>query len=220
MNTLHGFFWEGDINEYFPGHQFSEIFKERIYDPYFQGRTNLNVIDVGGNLGIFSLYAQPFSKIIYTLEPSQKAYEAIVMMKEFNHFDNIIPLKIALANTDGTQTFYHRPGNKTMDSLVPDIKTGTTEQVKTIRLDTLFKEQKIEHIDVLKLDCEGGEYSIIGGDGFANVADKIDVIIGEYHLWGDEIRNLSQFRDGFLENGFSFKEIPGEAHLFCAERRK
>lgn len=220
MNDLHGFFWKGDINEWFLGHQFSEIFKERIYDPYFLGRNNLTIIDVGANLGIFSIYAQPFSKIIYSLEPSLQAYESISMMVEFNKFKNIIPLKIALANTDGKQTFYHRQGNKTMNSLTPDVQSPDTEEVTTIRLDTLFKENNIEHVDVLKLDCEGGEYSVIGGDGFANVANKIDVIIGEYHTWGSEGRNIQQFIDSFDNNGFDYHSIPGEAHLFVATKKK
>ena len=55
------------------------------------------------------------------------------------------------------------------------------ELVKCKTLDTVFKENKIEHIDVLKIDVEGTEHMIFGEKSFGNVAPKIDLIIGEAH---------------------------------------
>jgi FkbM family methyltransferase len=50
--------------------------------------------------------------------------------------------------------------------------------VRTVTLEQLMEEQGLERIDVLKLDCEGSEFSILRG---TTVLDRIGLIVGEYH---------------------------------------
>ena len=53
--------------------------------------------------------------------------------------------------------------------------------VDIITIEEFFKENKIEHIDVMKIDVEGAEYIIFADNSFKNIANKIDFIIGESH---------------------------------------
>lgn len=213
---MQGFFWEGDINSYYLGHQFEEIFKSRIYAPYMEGKSDITVIDCGANIGVFTIYAQKYSKKVYSIEPAKEHFFNLSHMIEFNAYSNVTAFNIAFGNYDGEGTFYH-DANKTMFSLTPNQKTDDTEKVQVMRLDTFFQKNNIEHIDVFKIDTEGEEYNIICGDGFANVANKIDLVIGETHVWAN--RNPSQLKDAFRMNGFSFEVIPGEAALFVAKRK-
>lgn len=48
----------------------------------------------------------------------------------------------------------------------------------TVTLEELMEQYGIDFIDVLKLDCEGSEFSIL--ENTASL-DKIGVIVGEYH---------------------------------------
>ena len=48
----------------------------------------------------------------------------------------------------------------------------------TITLDTIFNEMRWPRIDLLKLDCEGSEFSILE---HANCLDRVGVIVGEQH---------------------------------------
>lgn len=220
---MNGLFWEGDINAYFLGHQAEEIFKSRIYDPYVYGRKDLTIIDVGGNLGLFTIYAQPFAKQIYTIEPSGEHIKVINKMVEFNEFKNVRVCQFALSSKDGEEKFYHY-NNKTMYSLYGNIAQtpGSTvvatgeEIVKLKRLDTFFKEENIEHVDFMKLDVEGVEFEITGSDSFKNVASKIDTIVCEVHTFSG--RNPNQILDAFKNNGFKVKQIPGDATLLVATR--
>ena len=54
-------FWEGDIEQNFIGHQCSEIWRDRIYAPFVEGKNGDVCIDIGANLGLTSLY---FSKYL------------------------------------------------------------------------------------------------------------------------------------------------------------
>jgi len=50
--------------------------------------------------------------------------------------------------------------------------------IKTLTLEDLMREQGFDHIDILKLDCEKSEFSILGK---TPSLDRIGLIVGEYH---------------------------------------
>jgi len=50
--------------------------------------------------------------------------------------------------------------------------------IRTITLEEILQEHGLDRIDVLKLDCEGSEMSILRN---TSLLDKIGIIIGEYH---------------------------------------
>jgi FkbM family methyltransferase len=50
--------------------------------------------------------------------------------------------------------------------------------MRALTLGELMAEHGLERIDVLKLDCEGSEFSILGR---TTVLDRIGLIVGEYH---------------------------------------
>jgi FkbM family methyltransferase len=50
--------------------------------------------------------------------------------------------------------------------------------MKTVTLEQLAAEHGFDKIDILKLDCEGSEFSILEN---ATMLDRIRVIVGEYH---------------------------------------
>jgi FkbM family methyltransferase len=51
-------------------------------------------------------------------------------------------------------------------------------QLRTITLEEIFERYELDWIDVLKLDCEGSEFSILGE---TPSLDRIGLIVGEYH---------------------------------------
>jgi FkbM family methyltransferase len=63
--------------------------------------------------------------------------------------------------------------------------------LRTLSLEQLMAEQGWERIDVLKLDCEGSEFSILRG---TCSLDRIGLVVGEYH--GKE-RFLELIRERF-----------------------
>lgn len=215
------FFFNTPIATDHVGEQLAEIYKDRVYEPYLRGKRDLTILDVGA-MGYTSYYFADFAKVVYAFEPNQESYDTLVEMLEFNKNKgwqgNVIPLKMGISNTDGEATLYHTPGNKTMTSFNPSqgFSDGSTEVVKTTRLDTFLKENNIEHVDFMKLDVEGTEDEILCGEGFQLAAPKIDMIIAEFHVWTK--RNLNQVKDAMRQAGYTIEQIPNDASLWVAKR--
>ena len=217
MEKLSGIFWYGDFDNYFLGHQFEEIFKSRIYAPYLENVKDAVVIDVGANIGAFSLYASKYAKQVYAIEPALIHFNAITEMLKFNGITNVKPIKKAIFIENKEFPLYHNP-NRTMYSLHTAVDAGQEppEKVQAITIDQLFNDEKIEHCHLLKLDIEGSEVEVISSIGFAKVADKIDVVVGENHQWAG--RNPNQIIEAFKQNGFNVSPIQGDAQLFVATK--
>ena len=217
MDKLQGIFFKDFKNAYLP-EIFKELYRDCVYDPYLQGKNDLTILDIGANIGLFSFYAQEFAKRIYAVEPSKYHFETLTKMLEFNEFKNVTPINLALANENKTLTLNHN-ANNTMFSLKDAVKDPALpgEEVDAVTIEELLKRQQIEHVDFMKLDVEGAEMEIIGGEAFDRVASKIDVVMGENHQWN--ATNPEQLKAAFIDRGFKFEWLRStEAALFVAKR--
>lgn len=91
-----------------------------------------------------------------------------------------------LSDKDGIATFVMRSDDPEWSSYNPsDNAEGANEVVKldVRRLETLMKELGHDHIDVLKMDIEGGEYAVIEDLLKGSIRPK--QILVEYHYWDD-----------------------------------
>jgi len=196
-----------------------EMYKERVYAPFIEDKNNSVILDIGANVGVFSIYAYPFASKIYAMEPSSDHYEVLEKMITNNEMDKkITTIKKALSLKDGIAPFYHN-GNPTANSLnsLTNSEKGKEESVETIRLDTFLTQNGIEHVDFMKLDVEGEECNIIEGEGFSLVKDKIASLIVEYHTWSG--RNPSQMVSALNDLGFDVAPIPSNSIIFGARHR-
>lgn len=196
------------------------MYRDRVYDPYLKGKKDLVIADFGANIGMFTYYAYEMAKVIYAVEPSKQHFEVLSKMIDFNKLERVKPIKKALSHKNGKTTFYHND-NTTMFSLEGAVnsKPEEAEEVETMDFEKFFKENKIDHLDFMKIDIEGSEAKVFASDGFDKVADKIDLIMGEFHVWSGV--NPEQFASYLRDAGFTFKWANAtEASLFIAERIK
>lgn len=218
-HTLNAIFFAPPIDNKFLGHIMAEIFKERLYDPYFEGKSDLTVLDIGANVGVFTYYAAPFSKRIISVEPAAEHFAALEKMVEFNGLtDKVTPIKAALSHESGTSRLSTVAQNATMNSLTPGLPATGSEEVKTITIEQLLTEQAIDRVDILKLDVEGAEPGIIGGEAFKNVCERIDTIVGEFHSWTN--MNPELFANTLRDRGYEFQWLQAEAAVFVARRMR
>lgn len=221
MSKLNGIFFEPPAENNFLGHIFEEVYKSGLYQPFIpQNPKGKTVLDIGGNIGITSYFFHDKFENVYTMEPSPDHFKTLTYMLDFNKIDNVHPFQIAVSNTDGKSAFFHY-NNRTMDSLYgnlqgPGLQMTGSEEVELKRLDTFFEENKIEHLDLMKIDCEGVEFEVLCGDGFSNVAHKIDAIVGEIHSFSG--RQPNQIKDALENLGYAVQFLPHDATLFYAKR--
>lgn len=160
--------------------QIFEIFHMHNYGLYPKQKDGI-YLDIGANVGMASLYFQPYAKMIYALEPNPVLYECLV--KNTSKYDNIKTFNFGMGYADEKaalfadkddsppQTLFENPRNPAQQKQIVSLK----------RLDTFMEKEGIEKVDIMKIDIEGAEFAVLPSSSFANVAHKISVIIGEAH---------------------------------------
>lgn len=221
----HAFFFTPPLATNFFGHIMEELWKSKIYDPYIPfNKSGTVALDVGSNVGLVSYYLSLHFEKVYALEPSTDHFRNLTKMVDHNGLTNVAPIKKALFMENGKFGFGGPKDNTTMRSLhmATWAEGKPEEEVETITLENLFKEFNISHVNLLKLDVEGSEVEILSHPSFKNVADRIDVIVGEQHSWSQ--RHPHQIVEALKFNGFNFKNLPklnpNDADIFVAERIK
>ncbi len=209
------FFYDFE-NSYIP-QILEEIYIKQVYKPFLEGQKDLTIVDIGANIGLTSFYFKDFAKKVFSIEPSKQHTECIKALIEQNKIDNIELYPFAISNENGKTKFYHND-NVTMFSMEDTVnKKNDFEEIETLTLDNFMKRAQIDKIDLLKLDVEGSEGKVITSEGFRKVADKIKVIVGEWHNWCPMSKDV--FMNEFRDQGFEFKWLTNtQASVFTAVR--
>lgn len=155
----------------------NQINQDRFYDQIFEGEENLTVLDIGGNIGLFSLYAHDRCKEIYPIEPTPDHFH---ILKDLTAgYENIHPLNLAVSNENATIDFYINEDNTTMNSLANKYGTKVEVQAKTLR--QIIDDLKLEHVDFVKCDIEGSEMVALTDETIGEVKDIVDCWFVEVH---------------------------------------
>lgn len=210
-NVLHFNDWK---NSYIPN-ILKEIYLDQVYAPYLQSIKGNVVLDLGANIGLWSLYAAPLAAQVYAFEPAKETWRIAQKNLKDNGIKNVKLYQKAVADTDGRMSFYHNE-NTTMNSLNERVnnKPSLKEQVETIRLDTLVKDEGIERIGFAKIDVEGTEDILFMSEGFQKIVPILDSFVYEYHSWCNApAQNINQ---ALQDYGYKIRQIPSEATIFGA----
>lgn len=140
----------------------------------------LTVFDVGANIGNFTkqLYNDFPSAKIYSFEPSKATYETFV--SNFQGVERVIPVNIALSDEDKEGCLFNSRFS-CCSSLNPHplADNGISEFVKINKIDSFCIENKIDRINVLKIDAEGHDFQVIKGCSENLKNHKIDILYFE-----------------------------------------
>jgi len=124
------------------------------------------VVDVGANVGFFSLLCREIypDADIYSIEPVSKAFECLKKNLRGSH-DHIFQLAISDKNGHEKMTFTEE--NTAVSSVVrsgmeaANEKSSKYVEVEAKTLDAFAAENKLETIDILKIDIEFFEYNVL-----------------------------------------------------------
>ena len=141
-------------------------------------KPGMNVIDVGANVGLYSILAHklvaPGGKI-WAFEPSSETYQRLLRNLELNRCSRVIPHKVALSNADGKFFIlrsdrgygdaYRYLAKTTSDDhgKRKEKETINSELVQTFSLDLFAEHEGIKTAHLIKVDIEGGEYRFFQG---------------------------------------------------------
>jgi FkbM family methyltransferase len=164
----------------------------------------LVVFDVGANLGQYTqtvleqLEGRDFH--CYAFEPSGNTYEKFC--ERHGHCRQVTALNVALSDCSGTATLHMDRQHSGLASLaVRDVShhgidhQALTEAVHTRTLDDVCREFEVDHIDLLKIDVEGCELSVLQGG--AELMDDHKVAAVQFEFGGANVDTRTFFRDFF-----------------------
>jgi FkbM family methyltransferase len=190
-----------------------QINTDCIYDRFLKDKKDLVILDIGANVGLFTLYAKDSASRIVSVEPTpshQHLFEKIA-----GKYENVELVKAALSNKDEDINFYICNYNSTCNSLVE--REGDVLKVEGLTFNSLLKKNNLEHVDFCKIDIEGSEMIAITEENLKPVYDKIDRMFIEVHAtesgpnlrWEDNlIDNRGKIEEVLKKVGYKYEILP------------
>lgn len=170
-------------------YNYLEFFVYKKYERFFNNKKFDNVVDVGANVGVFTSYIlyNKISNNVIAVECDPIAVRDLKDNFDINPHVSIIDK--ALYSEHGKVDFYHSSTNPVISSLLPPdvlknhnagVKGDILVSVDTVTIQDLI--DKLGHIDLLKIDIEGGEYDIFDKLD-TKLFDKINNLFIECHFF-------------------------------------
>jgi len=118
------------------------------------------VLDIGANIGEFSMAIASKAGHIYCIEPDPAVIKTL--RKNMERFNNVTIIEVGLSDQSGNFDFYL----STIDadsSFFPPMTYSKKITIKAMRLDNLVSDYQILSLDFIKLEAEGWEPEVLLG---------------------------------------------------------
>ena len=183
MDIAYKFGWDYAI--------FHEIYNLKDYERF--GEVGIQqddvVVDLGGNMGIFTRYAyQKGASKIVTFEPDRRYFQIL----KKNAPENVILFNAAIGDKIGKLTLTeseHLGGSNLWHPKDPSVNQY---EVNVYTLNYILEQKLIDRIDFLKVDIEGSEIIALNGISDQNLSNIRNIAV-EYHhehlKFDEELRN-------------------------------
>ena len=183
------------------------IIKEGMWEPVIhhflifllKNMQNPICLDVGANIGTYSLSMAPHCKEILAFEPTQENFKLLEQNASLNKLTNIQPCNFGLSNLQKEIEIY-LPEDQEGDpknfgtyriELNTEEKKQKSEKILVRPGDDVVLEKKLEKLDFIKIDVEGHETQCLLGlkDSIKKFQPVITI------EWNDDLT-----REGFKKN--------------------
>jgi FkbM family methyltransferase len=170
-----------------------EIWEENVYEVSDWRYNNGGVVvDIGANIGSFSIYSAEKGATVYAVEPEPNNLQELKNNIKLNSMqDQVYVLPYGISDYKGTAIISDMGGGST----IKDESVDGTE-IEIMSLNIMFDLYHIKDVDVLKIDVEGSEVEIILGASKDNL-NKCKYITMEFDIrtgsrMGDIVKKLSE----------------------------
>jgi FkbM family methyltransferase len=178
-----------------------------IFENILKSSNDNIVFDIGCNIGYYSLVASKYSKNVYSFDGNKINIELLNKsllsndITNINVFDKIISdEEVSYKAASNVSIFGQNIGGLSF------VKSENSSDDISILLDNFIEENKIENIDLMKIDIEGGELKALKGCIKSINSNKIKNIIIEISPY---LNNDSYDILKILENaGYKLYNIP------------
>jgi FkbM family methyltransferase len=182
----------------------AEVFVRRRYGSVERFRT---IVDVGANVGGFALYAaQSCPEVrIFCYEPEQQNFSLLKRNLHINGLEGrVAAFQCAVGSSSGRRKL---AVGISQSNAFDYLRDGASHQfVDCTTLRDIRTEHRLERLDLLKMNCEGAEYEILGACSNSDY-DGIHKIRLEYHNVDAASRNGESLRRHLEARGYRIERF-------------
>lgn len=155
----------GQTSEPWKEHAAKEVLIEKIYEKYFSVEEGDIVVDLGASVGDFIWSIKDKKpKHCWVVEPLDSYFDTLQ--------ENLLGHPVSFVKAAISS-----------DKIIEIQWDGMISKPRVLSFKEFIDENNIKHIDFLKIDCEGGEYSVFTQSNVPYLKN-VKKIITEFHLHG------------------------------------
>jgi len=145
-----------------------EIYRENVYERLRNIKEGDIVIDVGANVGMFTVKAAKKvgdNGLVIAIEPYSQNVKLLKRNIEKYALNNVIIIPYAVSSSSGKAKLYVHPVSSACKLASEDELESLqkTENVTVTTLDEVVEKFNINRVDFLKIDVEGSELDALNG---------------------------------------------------------
>jgi FkbM family methyltransferase len=126
-----------------------------------QVKKNDVVVDVGANIGYYTLLMAQKAKRVYAIEPDKEIFGILKKNIEENNLKNIVLINAAAGDKKGQIKYYKNEENFGDGRVYGSKSDNFVGFVSCLRLDDILRNEQI--ISLIKIDVQGWESAVIEG---------------------------------------------------------
>jgi len=176
----------GNISVADTSHMYYEFFVRFDYDWWRPIREGDVVVDIGSCIGFFTCHAIDMgASKIYSVEPNKENLKTLMYnvsdyIIDTKDTEKVIPIHAAIGLSEASSN--HVFGGKGRDPIYHTRTANSSDEYTRKSFKQFIKENSIDYIDFLKIDCEGGEYEIFTEENINFLKNNVSHMAVEFHM--------------------------------------
>ena len=204
----------------------SKMVEKQIYyfgewEPFFtrylmdtQNSDNEIFLDIGANIGYFTLITSAIFNQVLAIEASPSIHHRLSENIKFNQLNNVISYNVAVGENKGKANFYFDDAQSGGSSLLAGGSRRLEAEVGVAPLFDIIPEKTLDKITFIKVDVEGFEHVVMSQifDNLESMNEKLKIMVeygpsreGNLWHWIERFTN-SDFSAHFLQGPYDVKE--------------
>lgn len=161
---------------------------------------NSTIIDLGGYTGVWAQQMiEKYNPNVYIVEPVTEFFN--VLSDKFSNNNKVHLLNIGVSDEERDDIIYLNN-----DATSSNIKDGRSVEVKFIKIEKLLEVWNLEKVDLIQINIEGDEYSLLEDMLKTGSINKFLNIQVQFHMGiENDVDRRNKIREGLIINGFKNK---------------
>lgn len=179
-------------------------------------KDNSIVIDIGSNIGVFSIYTAMTSKnsTVYAYEPMADSYNLSIKNIQINKLENnVFPFKLGVGAKQEVRKLFLANSSQFHSLYNFDNKNNSFLEIDIVSLKDVFDSNNLKHCDILKIDCEGAEFEILYNTP-SEYLKYIKEIRLEYHNQKEDGYNIDKLSEYLRSNQFELTNFRKDSYCY------